>query len=348
VRPFAGSGTRRSWVNWAIDSIDGLPVPPWVTYTLLTLGAIAISNAQAFEASAIDQTPLALTYYGILTIAPLWFIHYLDRVARRSLDAFRPALDADEARLAAWREELTRIPARPAAALAAFGYATMLGYAAAPEAAGLSGLSPAGLVLRVLAEGLVAAFILVLLYHTLRQLRAVARIHAAATRLDLLRPAPLYAFSKLTSRTAIGIVLLLYSSVVIDPENWSGVDLVVILPWVVAPSIVAVAAFVLPLRGMHDRLAAEKERLMGANAMRLERASAALHDAVDAGDLSRTDGLSRMDGLNKALASLVAERDLLARLSTWPWQPGTVGAFVTAVALPIGLFLVTRILDRFV
>jgi hypothetical protein len=60
------------------------------------------------------------------------------------------------------------------------------------------------------------------------------------------------------------------------------------------------------------------------------------------------DDLARMDGLNKALASLVVERDLLARLPTWPWQPGTLGAFATAIVLPVALFLVTRALERFV
>ena len=66
------------------------------------------------------------------------------------------------------------------------------------------------------------------------------------------------------------------------------------------------------------------------------------HAAID------TDDLTRADGLNKMLASLTAERDMLARHSTWPWQSGTVGAFVTAILVPIGLFLATRVLDRVV
>lgn len=51
---------------------------------------------------------------------------------------------------------------------------------------------------------------------------------------------------------------------------------------------------------------------------------------------------------NKLLGSLIAEREMLARLPTWPWQAGTVGAFVTALLLPIVLFLVTRALERLV
>ena len=39
---------------------------------------------------------------------------------------------------------------------------------------------------------------------------------------------------------------------------------------------------------------------------------------------------------------------MLERLPTWPSRPGTLGAFVTAIGLPIVLFLVTRYLDRLV
>jgi hypothetical protein len=48
------------------------------------------------------------------------------------------------------------------------------------------------------------------------------------------------------------------------------------------------------------------------------------------------------------LGSLIAEREMPARPPTRPWQPGTVGAFVTAILLPIGLFIVTRALGRVV
>jgi len=173
-------------------------------------------------------------------------------------------------------------------------------------------------------------------------MRAVDRIHAAATSIDLLRPAPLYAFSRLTGRTAIGIVLLIYSSVIADPGAWSDISIAIILPWLVVPTLVAAGAFVLPLKGMHERIVAEKERLQSACAVRIEAVTASIHKAID------DDDLTRADGLNKMLASLVVERDMLAHLPTWPWKPGTVGAFATAILLPVGLFVVTRFIDRLV
>ena len=65
------------------------------------------------------------------------------------------------------------------------------------------------------------------------------------------------------------------------------------------------------------------------------------HD-VDKGDLARADGL------NKQLSSMIQQRDLLAKLPTWPWSTGTFRAFLTAILLPLFLFIVQRVLVQFV
>jgi hypothetical protein len=117
---------------------------------------------------------------------------------------------------------------------------------------------------------------------------------------------------------------------------------------------VAGAAFLLPLRGMNRRLVDEKARMLDAIAGRIHAASEALHHVVDAeapnvsdADASRV-AQTRIDALNKALASLLQERDFVRRLPTWPWDGGTARAVASAIALPILLFLITRMLDRFV
>ena len=101
---------------------------------------------------------------------------------------------------------------------------------------------------------------------------------------------------------------------------------------------IALASFALPLLGMHGRMDAEKKRLQAEVGRRIESMIGELHGSVDRRELGGADGQ------NKTLASLIAERDLLHPLSTWPWQAGTAGAVLSAVFLPIGLWLVTRVL----
>ena len=35
------------------------------------------------------------------------------------------------------------------------------------------------------------------------------------------------------------------------------------------------------------------------------------------------------------------------RAPTWPWRPGTLNTFITLLAAPVVLFVVTRLLERF-
>lgn len=55
---------------------------------------------------------------------------------------------------------------------------------------------------------------------------------------------------------------------------------------------------------------------------------------------------TRMDDLNKALASLEIERAALERVPTWPWERGTLRTLVAALVLPLILWLAQTFLER--
>ena len=81
-----------------------------------------------------------------------------------------------------------------------------------------------------------------------------------------------------------------------------------------------------------------KAGLQGATEDRLKAVLAAIHDDVDALDFRRADGLQ------KILSSVIQEREILAKLPTWPWSAGTLRGFVTAILLPLALFVGQRLL----
>lgn len=334
-----------SWLNLVSAWIAGLPVPAWIVYVGFTAFAIVMSNAQNWIAGTISPPQLTIeqTYWALLAGVLLAMLPYLDRVAVAALETFRPALagaNVDFDRLAT---ELTVIPARQAWIVTALAIgATVLGFASSPAATGIVGLPPLAIILQSMGESLVLSLLFLLMYHTLRQLRAVARIHSMAPQVDLFRPAPLYAFSQLTVRTSIAFVAIVSATLLVTGSSVESYPVVVTGPFLVGGLLIATAAFVLPLQGMHGRIVAEKRGLEWQIGRRLESMMGEVHRAADDGDLSRADGL------NKLLGSLIAERELVFRLPTWPWQPGTVGAFATAIILPIALFLVTRLLQRLV
>jgi hypothetical protein len=332
-------------VDRLIGWVDRLPGPAWAWYAAATLAAVLVAQSMLWINGTVPVGQLDATqaYYGALLVALVWVPHLLDRVAQASLGAFRPAAAIDARDLERLSYELTVIPARPVLLITIGSVIiTPLYYLADPVGTRTADLSPIALVIRTAVEATTTALFLTLGYHTLRQLRAVDRIHRLASRVDLLRPAPLYAFSRLTSLTAAAIALLLLSSILADPKAWQEVSPWLMAPWLVGFGVIAVAAFWLPLRGVHDRMTAEKHRLQDAVGQRIAATLEEIHAMVDQQDLARADGLS------KALASLITERDLVNRLPTWPWQPGTLGALASAFVLPIILWLVTRFLGQVV
>ena len=91
----------------------------------------------------------------------------------------------------------------------------------------------------------------------------------------------------------------------------------------------------------HARIAAEKDRALAEAGVRFEDALARLHERVDRGDLNDAEKM------NHQIASLVAERQALERVSTWPWERTTLTGFVTALLLPALLWATQRLLARF-
>ena len=48
------------------------------------------------------------------------------------------------------------------------------------------------------------------------------------------------------------------------------------------------------------------------------------------------------------MGRLIQQRDVLAKLPTWPWSTGTFRGFITAILLPLAIFAIQRLLLQFV
>jgi hypothetical protein len=106
--------------------------------------------------------------------------------------------------------------------------------------------------------------------------------------------------------------------------------------------LLSIAVFILPVIGIKNRIDEEKERALGEVTDLLQVTTERLHGMVRN---SEHKGLKRVE---KATAALIRERELLKKVSTWPWDPATVRGFASALLLPIFLWTVTRLLERFI
>lgn len=335
----SGDGPRSgsvSWIDHLLRAVQRARIPNWAFYA----GLFAVGHALVAALRMADGAPPRVALLTPPRVFLVWTVYllamtqYLNAVARDRMARFRPALDLDDAQVVALTARLTTMPAGP---VLAHGLAWM-----AVGAAVLWALWD-----RVVALGYppweigltVAAFFVGggAIYHTVHQLRQVSRLLARVERVDLYRLDPVHAFAGLTAQSALGWIALLYATTLLVPRAlW--VPAVEAL-WAVVAAVAA-AAFVVPLLGMHRRLAAAKHAALVANGSRMRRAMEAVHAAIDAGDGER------LDSQNKVVATLAAEKDRLARLSTWPWEAGTLRGFVTALLLPLLLRLGQQALER--
>jgi hypothetical protein len=286
-------------------------------------------------AGAIDSRLWVAALLGAYGVA---LRNILDRTARRAFREFRPALGAEQDPVDL-EPALVSVPDRVAIpAIAVAEVVVTIGYFSDPnEAAHILSRPFVEQAVVLSTNWLSIAIAGVLLVSIFRQLAAVSRLHRLAV-VDLFDPAPAHAFARLTSATAIGIMLVT-AVVLADPAAASDTILFGLQAGILL--VIAAAAFGLPLRGMHDRLAAEKAALLRAVNGRIKVTTGRLHAAVDADD--RPAGV----GLHDNLVSLIAERELIAKLSPWPWSASTIRGLGSALVVPIVVWAITRALERY-
>ena len=334
---------RRTWFEGTLDWIARLPGPTWA----FVVGGTAVVAIPLHLAELVDGRPLILHPDLLIGAATpglfAWLAIELNRVAVRALARLRPALDLDgptEAEIAADLVHTPNVLALSALVIGAIGGVTSVvespgnwGVDLALPGARLYGAIILSVVTDVLLLGLLA--------HIVHQLRVVMRVHRTV-RVDLFRLEPLYAFSTLTAWTSLSLLALIVGLIAFLSLSIGKFLLVgaadIALTAVIA--VLAVACFVVPLLGLHRRIADAK----AAKYLETQATTSAVIEAVRvrvaAGDLDAAAKLK--DALLAADASVAA----VVRISTWPWHAETLRGFVSAVLLPIGLFVTYELLRR--
>lgn len=334
-RPYAPS-----WVDHFNDLVNRLPGPGWLYYIgialllfLIPIGIIQLEGIQLTGAFLSTQGFLGGNIALFLALC-----HYLDDAADTALKVLRPAMRASAEEYDTLQYQLTTLPSLSTllmcllcAAVVVYLSETLGTPPSFDQVADSPVAATTTYAMYVLAWLVWGAFI----YHTIHQLRVINCIYAKRTRVNIFRIRPLYAFSTVTALTAV--------SLTIPPYAWLTLNQILLNPISIAVTLpvagLGLVAFIWPLMGIHRLLVAEKTRAQSEAALRLEAMLVELHRRVDNMDLAE------MGALNDAIASLETERNALKKVPTWPWQPETVRLLVTALALPLGLWLIQYVLQ---
>jgi len=335
---------RSSWIDGLIALIERIAGPAWVFYVVLSLIFGVASIVLRWWDGSVPYPEVLWVPAAFATAAlyPLAVIHYLNGSARRALADFRPALGDLEPQYPQLERRLTTM-GQPAAIVAVVLGAGVQSYGliASNGTWGVDArTSLLTTVFTIVVQVLVNVFFAAFILRAIRQLGTIVRIHRESTGIRLYEPGPHNAFSRFTLATAVAVTVpyALVEILVALISTSSPIEIALL----VLAGIVSVVVFALPLNGMHRRLVAEKDRQLTESGRRFATVAARVHEQVDAG---RAD---EADGLDKQLSALGLENDRLRRISTWPWSPDTLRGFVSALGVPLVLFVLTTLLSRLI
>ncbi len=328
-----------SWFDRVMALIDRLPGGYGIWYGVFALLGFGLSALLRLAAGmppfASNLTEPAL---GSFMLAfPAFLTHTLNRSADGAFADFEPALRApQEAPLLRYR--LTTAPAIPSllSSLVGAGFGVLL-VVVSPATRGFSE-AMYGPALSVFFFAALAYFINShFAYRLVYQLAQVSRIYAGHARVRLSDLAPHFALSRMTSRAAIAATLVVTGYMVGFAQVGDPTLAVAIL----LPNLaLAVAAFVLPLTGAHRLLEAERNHWRREATQKLEAAVSELHQVIERGEFAA------VPPVKDAISALDIELTRLARIPTWPWNPGTLRGVVATVFLPVAIWLVQFLLQQ--
>ncbi len=336
-----------SWLDRLTDLVGRLPGPYWLYYLVV---GILFAMARTVIAWADGSYP-AGTFFAVHIIdglIPAYFLfamHLLDELAKRAMADYRPRLTGGEAEYRDLTYRLTTMPLRTSLVIGILAIAEGAVYiplllSPVDIASSYYLTSPTATVADTILSVLAGLFMLTFGFHTLRQLWLISRIYTRHTNVSIFDTGGLYALSRVTAVTSVALLFFTYIYFALYITNGS---INSVINGVVVALIVfgALLAFVVPLWGAHRLLQRAKNARQSEIALRIEAAADAVHSRTDAAKFSE------VGDIKSTLDALLVERGVIAKASTWPWEPDAVRGVVTAVLLPILIWLVTRVLERF-
>jgi hypothetical protein len=286
-------------------------------------------------------------YNGIWLAVALGVIHNTDLLAKKALERFAPLVRDKAKELEVIRYRMTTMPARTVFWLYSF-FAVVLLVGAIQDPSFVifdeiaSPIPPLTFVISAFWGVTSYSMATVMVYHTVRQLTLVTEAYDLVEKVNVFHQQPLYAFSGLTMRTALFFVAQVYvtyaSEAIYDPSSAEEV-VNLALSAIIIP--LAIAVVLLPLWGIHQRLMDAKTNVLEENSMQIANTRNTLYKAID------KKSYPEVQGLDSALGSLYKERDMLKTIPTWPWAAGAFRNFLSAILLPMVLWVLQTLVGRY-
>jgi hypothetical protein len=325
---------RPSWIDRVIGWIESLPIPALLFYFLFYAFNVTLVHLVYWMDGDLSLGQLRSTIFFDVVWMPfgLGYIHLMKRTAQRSIDEFRPALNISKSTFDSIKYEFANLPFWPVLLLSLVG---ALG-GILPYLSSQTDPSAGDIVWSVISGG-GYTFLPIWLYAAYRHISRINGLYKQVDNLNLFNLQPLYGLSRVAMLVSGFIIININMNYVL--EVFLGTpsmsqETIILLSFILF--IVALAAAIVPLWGIHQRIENKKRTMLAANAERI----IALEQTLQR-DLDRKK-FTNVDGIGKGISALFTMRNNIQSIPAWPWQPGAFRNFATAILLPLMVWLVQR------
>ncbi len=335
-----------SWQNRFFNALNRIPLPNVITYLLFILIAAfgvypLLWMIGSLPFGDIGRDALQYSFWLLFGLVA-WRL--VDGASIKALREFRPALPVSDAKYAALEHRFLYLSAAMGwvmtlmsvlfTALGTFLFPTLVIYVLPSDAATIIANS----IFLTLMWSLVGAFFATVV----NRLRLIRDFYAMVKDVDLFNQGRLTALSTLTMRMSLvfvfgNLVSYLFNIALEDERNIAAAVF-----FLIVNTIMAIGTFTIPLVRFHLRLVEEKKRMKALNSENITLTYKRLYEQV------RSNKLQDAEKIRHSLASLMDVGQLIEKAPTWPWETRTLRDFVSALTLPLLLWLIQGVLSRFV
>lgn len=177
-------------------------------------------------------------------------------------------------------------------------------------------------------------------FRVIRLITLSVNFYSSPIRINLYNLPPIYELSTAVSKAGLFLLLIWYFNLPFNINEFF-LESPAVLATAVLVALVPLASFLIPQLILNRRLFRTKRDLAVDVSLQLESVFKKLKAEIEA------DRMEKVGPLQAAIDTLISEKRFIESIPTWPWRIGTFRVAVTAVILPVLVWLIQQVLDRF-
>ncbi len=186
------------------------------------------------------------------------------------------------------------------------------------------------------------SFVPILLYQAARLLKSVTDAYKLVEQVNIFHQQSLYAFSGLTLQASLFWILfgnLSFVGMSLQEEVSSAQFAIEMTSSVLIISL-AFLTFLLPYWGIHRRLVEAKLQMQEETSVQIDDSQRQLFAAI------KNKNHKEINTFDSAISSLYRVNEQVKKIPTWPWAPGVFRNFLSAIFLPMFLWVIQELVPR--